>query len=137
MLGEMYKLNIRGKLYKLLYELNKDRRISVRTPIGESEQKETKEGISQGSIDAGSRSLVNLRKGVDEFFNSSEEEIMYGNVKILPQQFQDDLVRCCVSQHSAQEGLNRLENLANSKLLSFKGCFNKLEYKKLDPKKYN
>ena len=72
MLGEMYKVNVRGKLYKLLYELNKDRRISVRTPIGESEQKETKEGISQGSIDAGFGSSVNLGKGVDEFFNSSK-----------------------------------------------------------------
>ena len=33
-LNELYKNKIRGKLYKLLYELNKDTRIRVRTRAG-------------------------------------------------------------------------------------------------------
>ena len=124
--NELYKVKIRGRLYKLIYELNKDRRISVRNAVGESEKRSTNEGLSQGSIDAGITSSVNLGKGIDDFFETSDEEMFYGSVKILTQSFQDDCLRVCSSPISAQEGLIRLENLANSKLLSFnplKSCF--------------
>ena len=43
-LNELYKNNVRGKLYKLLFEMNRDTRISVRTAVGDTEQGETGEG---------------------------------------------------------------------------------------------
>ena len=52
--------------------------------VGESKTKEAGEQISQGSIDAGIVSSVNLGKGVDDFFESSEDEISYGLVQLLP-----------------------------------------------------
>ena len=39
-LNELYRNNVRGKVYKLLYEMNKDTRISVRTPVGDTEQRD-------------------------------------------------------------------------------------------------
>ena len=39
-LSELYKCKIRGKLYKLLYSLNKTTKIKVRTAVGDSELKE-------------------------------------------------------------------------------------------------
>ena len=38
-IGELYRSNVKGKPYKLLYELNKDTRITVRTPVGDSEKR--------------------------------------------------------------------------------------------------
>ena len=45
-LDELYKSKIKGKLYQLLYELNKDTRIRVRTVVGDSEPKETGENLA-------------------------------------------------------------------------------------------
>ena len=39
--NEIYKVGIRGKLYKLIHKVNKDRRISVRTAVEESEKTRT------------------------------------------------------------------------------------------------
>ena len=50
-INELYKSNVRGKVYKLLYELKKDMQISVRTPVGDKEQRDTGEGWGQGTIE--------------------------------------------------------------------------------------
>ena len=39
-LNELYRNNVRGKVYKLLYEMNKYTWISVRTPVGDTEQRD-------------------------------------------------------------------------------------------------
>ena len=67
-MDELYKAKVKGKLYKLIYEMNKDTRITVRTAVGESEKRETNEGLAQGSTEAGIASSVGLSKGVDDFF---------------------------------------------------------------------
>ena len=109
-MDELYKAKIKGKLYKLLYEMNKDTRITVRTAVGDSDQRETGEGLAQGTSEAGIASSVSLSKGVDEFFESSENELTYGTVTLLPQIFQDDLSHLCLDPLSAQLGLDRFEN---------------------------
>ena len=50
-LNELYKNQVRGKLYKLLYEMNKDTRIKVRTAVGDPEERDTGEGWGQGTIE--------------------------------------------------------------------------------------
>ena len=90
----LYKMNIKGKLYKLIYEPNKDTRIKVRTAVGESTLRETGEGKTQGSSEAGIASSEGLGKGVDAYFESSAEELSCGTVDLLPQIFQGDL--CCL-----------------------------------------
>ena len=133
-LGELYsKSQIKGKLYRLLHELNKNNKISVKTPVGESETKEIDKGITQGSISASLTSSSSLSAGVEDFFEESEEEVFYGNLKLLPQSFQDDLIRVCLNPQAAQAGNNRFQNLAETKLLSFnlkKTCITILGAKK-------
>ena len=118
-LDELYKANVKGKVYKLVYELNKDNRITVRTPVGDSDKRNVKESITQGSIDGAILSSNNLSKGVDDYFFSSECEVSYVEVPLLPQIFQDDLSRLSLDPLTTQLGLDRFESLANSKLLSF------------------
>ena len=83
--NELYKAKINGKLYRLLYELNKESRIRVKTSVGISESKETNEIVTQGSIEAGLISSSNLGSGVEDFFSSSESEISYGPLPFQPQ----------------------------------------------------
>ena len=118
-LNELYKSNIRGKSYRLIHELNKETKLKVRNAIGESDERKTKEGMAQGSIDAGIVSSNNLSKGVEDFFASSQWELFFGPLRLLPQSFQDDLMRYCKDPLSAQYGLDRFEHLAESKVLQY------------------
>ena len=99
--------------------MNKDNRIVVRTPVGDSERKETGETLTQGSIEAGIVSSLGLSSGVDDFFVESEHEIVYGLIRLQPQIYQDDLMRLCCDPISAQFGNDRLETLAETKLLTY------------------
>ena len=56
-----------------------------------------------------------------EFFLDSESEVNYGEVDLAPLLFQDDINRMAVAVTDAQDGIDRLENLAESKLLDFHG----------------
>ena len=49
-MSEMYRGKIRGKPYRLIYELNKRTNITVRTSVGDSKSIETKENMAQGLI---------------------------------------------------------------------------------------
>ena len=70
-LTELKKAKIDNKLYRLIYELNKDARVTVRTAVGNSKEIETTETVVQGSIKVGRISSNSLSKGVDDFFSSS------------------------------------------------------------------
>ena len=54
-----------------------------------------------------------------DFFKDSESEVIYGMLKLIPQSFQDDLLRICLNPLSAQFGNDRLQSLAETKLLSY------------------
>ena len=56
---------------------------------------------------------------MEDSFSSSETEVHYGLLKLLPQSFQDDLVQLCSDPVSAQYGFDRFENLAETKLLQY------------------
>ena len=51
-LTESYRGNIKGRAYRLLYEMNKETLVTVRTPVGDSKEREMKETIGQGSTKA-------------------------------------------------------------------------------------
>ena len=72
-LNELYKNNVKGKLYTLLYEMIKDTRSVVRTTVGDTEQRDVGEGAIEGAI----CSAVNLDNGVRDFFEGSEYELSY------------------------------------------------------------
>ena len=118
-MNELYKGKVRGKLYRLVYEMNKKSRIKVKTSVGMSDSREVEDLITQGSSEAGLVSTSNLASGVDDFFASSEHELSYGPLILQPQSFQDDLLRMCLDPESSQFGLDRFENLAETKTLSY------------------
>ena len=111
-LNEMYRAEVKGKLYRLTYEMNKDYRITVWTPVGDSEKKETGETLTQGSIDAGIISSLSLSNGINDFFDKSEHEISYVNLKLQPQTYQDDIMRLCDDPTSGSlvMGMNTFDN---------------------------
>ena len=133
-LNEIYKNNVCGKLYKLLYMMNKDTKISVRTALGLSDDRDTGEGWGQGTIEGAICSAVNLDNGVKDFFADSEYEVSYGDVALSPTLFQDVVSRLCEDPVSLQMGNDRMEAMAETKLLDFnmdKSCIIVIGKKKI------
>ena len=118
-MGELHKTNIKGKLYRLIYSLNKDTEISVKTTVGNTDSVDVGEGLGQGTNEGAIVSSINLDGGVKESFDDSENEVMYLDLKINPCLFQDDVARLAESLNSVREGNKRLENMAETKLLDY------------------
>jgi hypothetical protein len=87
--------------------------------VGDTEQRETGEGWGQGTIEGAICSAVNLDNGVKDFFKTSEYEVSYGDMSLSPTLFQDDISRLCLDPVSAQMGNDRVEAMAETKLLDF------------------
>ena len=92
-MNSMYHCGIKGKLYRLLYELNKENKIKIRTSVGMTDCVETGENVSQGSISGGLVSSVNLDFSINNYFKNSQYEISYITERLQPLIFQDDLSR--------------------------------------------
>ena len=116
-LNEVHKCRIKGKLYRLLYNLNKNTRISVLTPVGVSEECDTGETVGQGTLEGAVISAVSLDKGVEDYFGGSEDEVCYAGLRLQPLLFQDDISRLANDPASLQAGNDRLEVMAETKLL--------------------
>ena len=118
-MGELYDYNVRGKLYRLVFELNKETKIRVKTPVGLTEYEEVGEGLGQGTNEGAISSTVNLDGGIRKKFEDSTKEVEYAGLKLKPCLFQDDIARLAPDLDSVREGNRRVEEMAESKLLDF------------------
>ena len=125
-LNALYNCGIHGKLYRLIFELNKKTVLKVKTGVGLSKSTELGENITQGSIGGALISTVNLDYTVNNQFKNSNHEISYSDTKIQPLIFQDDISRICASPSDAQAGNLIIEAVMESKLLDLnldKSCY--------------
>ena len=67
-LGELYKCDIKGKLYRLTFNLNKDTEVSVRTPVGETDYANVDEVLGQGTNEGAIISSISLDFGISPHF---------------------------------------------------------------------
>ena len=118
-MNELFKNQIRGKLYRLIYKMNQNTQIRVQTPLGLTDRSDVGESVGQGTVDGAVISAVNLDNGVEDFFRNSEHEVNYGEIMLRPLLYQDDVARLSPDLRSAQEGNDRMDNVAASKLLEF------------------
>ena len=80
-----------------MYEMNRNTRISVQTPVG-----------------------------VNDYFQNSEVEVSYGDVDLQTLLYQNDVARLSQDLSSTQLGNDKMESMAEYKLLDFnlkKSCF--------------
>ena len=78
---EVYKNQVKGKVYRLLFLLNKNIRIRVKTPVGVTQPCDTGPGMGQGTSDGAIVSAVNLDNGVrDRFHEETDENIEDDNI---------------------------------------------------------
>ena len=103
-MNALYNCGIRGKMYRLLYTMNKDTVIRVRTAVGETNEAETGENIGQGTLEGAIISAASIDYPVDSFFRSSMDEISYGSVKLQPKTISVDSPRRCMELRLGMSG---------------------------------
>ena len=74
--------NVKGKVYRLLYEMNKNVRIRVKTPVGLTKSEDVGPCVTQGGIEAGTISSVSIGNSVSSTFSDSDCEVQYRNVNL-------------------------------------------------------
>ena len=114
----LYKCKIKGKLYRLWYQMNRDSQIRVKTAGGISKIKTIGENVTQGSIGGALLSAANLDKTLSTYFEGSDSEISYGDLRLSVLSFQDDALRMCTSVESLQKGNLFMENAMKRKQLT-------------------
>ena len=122
----LYNNGIRGKLYRLIYEMNRDTRIKVRTAVGVTNEVSTGEGVGQGTLDGAIVSACSIDYSVNNFFKKSMYEISYGELNLQPLLYQDDIFRMTNDPFSAQIGNEFMDTVMETKLLNFnldKSCY--------------
>ena len=122
----LYNRGTRGKLYRLLYELNQVTIVKVKTAVGDSEEEDTGEGLGQGTNEGALISASSIDYTVNQQFENSPYEISYGEAALQPMLFQDDLSRMSLTPENAQMGNILMEAVMESKLLDFnldKSCY--------------
>ena len=92
-MNTLYNCGITGKLYRLMYEMNKKTLLRVKTGVGLSKSTELGENITQGSVGGALVSTVNLDFTVNNHFRDSNYEISYSDIRLQPLIFQDDISR--------------------------------------------
>ena len=71
-LSELYSCQVKGKLYRLIFNMNKSVKIRVKTPVGVTRSEEVGETVTQGSVEAAPLSAVSIDRGVNVAFEDSE-----------------------------------------------------------------
>ena len=114
-MDQVYACKVKGKVYRLIYELNKNARIKIKTPVGTSQSEDTGPQVTQGSVGAATISSVSIGNDVSDSFVHSDVEVVYGQIKLGPQLFMDDIARMAENIQSVQYANKLMEEIVGSK----------------------
>ena len=125
-MDSLYKRNIKGKIYRLMFNMNENVRVKVKTPVGTTKAGDAGPTVAQGSVDAAIISSNSLDVGVEETFTDMEKEIKYIELPLPLEIYMDDLFRMAETLENAQYGNDAMVDMLNKKRLTLnldKSCF--------------
>ena len=111
------KAKIDAKSYRMLYKLNENTKISVKTSVGESKTAPIKDSVGQGSFAAALISSLNIGSAIaDKFQGESTANI--GLLELICLILQDDIMKMSNTVEQARNGSQKIDELLKQKLLS-------------------
>ena len=112
---EMYKLGYDPNTLKILYEMNKETDIIIRTPVGNTNNIQIKEVVKQGTIFGPIMCCAETST-----VNSIAEEVKYsyGKINIEMPVFMDDIATAGKAEH-IRKGIKNCTKMEREKKISF------------------
>ena len=117
-LETMEYLGINKKAIRMWYLLNKGTNIKVKTAFGMSELAAVGDCLGQGTSGAGLVSAANLDLGLQNKFNHSKDVMYYGQVRIQPLSYQDDVGSLCTSVAMLRNQADKMMDMLKQKTLN-------------------
>lgn len=122
----LYQAKINPKFYRVWYTLNASTEIEVRTGSGVTARGLAGPVTGQGGGGAALASALNLDLGLESYFGGSNDEDCYGNVRLQPLTYIDDVNRSSPTLNSVRAGNIKFSSLAKEKQLKYhpkKSCY--------------
>ena len=116
-LNTLEQLDVNKKAVRLWYMLNKNTKISVKTAHGITHEADVGDCLGQGTAGAGLVSAANLDLGLQKHFNRSNKVMYFGNVRLQPLCYQDDVGTMCANIDMAKNQAERLSKILKEKTL--------------------
>ena len=120
-LKTLQALNVNKKAARMWYMLNMNTKIAVKTAFGITEEAAVGDCLGQGTAGAGLVSAANLDIGLQKYFNTSDNTsnpvMYYGNVRVQPLSYQDDVGSICASAHMAHTQAKHMTSMLKEKAL--------------------
>ena len=117
-LETMKHLGINKKAIRMWYLLNRDTKIRVKTAFGMSEEADVGDCLGQGTGGAGLVSAANLDLGLQNEFNHTSDIMYYGDVRIQPLSYQDDVGSLCTSVNIVRKQAQKMTKMLKHKILN-------------------
>ena len=108
-------IGVNKKAARVWFKLNEKTEIAVKTAGGVTETAYVGDCIGQGTAGGALVSQANLDKGLMMYFEDSKEEMMYGDIKIQPLAYQDDVLKGSKNVMDAQVGNVKLATMLKDK----------------------
>ena len=116
-LKTMEELDINKKAIRMWYLLNKNTKIKVKTAFGTTEEASVGDCLGQGTCGAGLVSAANLDRGLQKSFNTSNKVMHFGNVRLQPLCYQDDVGTICTDLSMVRDQARRMTKMIKEKAL--------------------
>ena len=110
-LETMDRLGVNQKAARVWYKLNKDTQVAVKTTCGMTETAEVGDCLGQETAGAGLVSQANLDHGLNSYFQGCKEVMYYGETRIQPLSYQDDVGAPCLDVSMARVQASLLASL--------------------------
>ena len=131
---DLWKCNVRGKMWRLIYLINKQATISIRTNFGKTPPIQIGETLKQGSVLASSLAAMHT-DSVNKLFEHQGLGIYYGAVPLGNLIFQDDIARFEDNQANLNQANKQFNAFKNKNRMEFHPTkSNFMVNKKLHPK---
>ena len=101
-LNDLWKAEVKGKIWRNIYMINQTAFIKVKTPAGLTEEFQIGETLKQGSVLASTLASLHT-DGVSRLFENSGIGINYGKLRINQLLFQDDILKIESSPHNLNQ----------------------------------
>ena len=116
-MDSLYSNNVKHKLYRLVYNMNKNVNIKVKTPFGITESKPRGPIVTQGGVESAVISSNNVDEGLKEAFEVEEKELKYEELIVKALSYMDDIFRMSENIENAQYGNDAIHHMINKKNL--------------------
>lgn len=117
-LNDLWRCDVRGKIWRIIYKINSNSNISIKTAMGSSPEFNINESLKQGSVLATSLAALHTDT-ITKLFSNEGLGVMYGNLRINCLLFQDDIVKIETSSHNLNVSNEIMTHFRQMNLMEF------------------